>query len=441
MKRKNTLLLMLGVLALALVALVLVSRMEPKAAPAEENASLKLGCENLTAFTVGDMPFVKRSEGWAYEKDDAFPADQDKLTAMAQVLESLTADKVIEAPADDKSYGLDDPLCTVSFDGKTLRIGSDAAMDAGRYFSLGDGKIYIAYTDILTPFQYALLDLVRLDTAPMMENLTQVTLERKGQEPLVLRDRQAENLSYSEDYIWFCGDTPLDTEDTEDLIRRGTDMVWSGCADYNAPDLSAYGLEDPTLRLTVSYAKGTYTLEVGDAVSGKYYARMNDSRVIYWMDAADVNTLLEADPNDLYPKEVLLMAWDTVTSVTARYAGETWTFVSAQRDKESTEAGETVEEGEQETYWLLNGTEVPLGDLLTALTDMTPTASAMELTPERAEDLHLTVSRQGKTDVSLSFYRYTGTESLVTLNGTPTVLVSRQDVVNLMEGITKIVLG
>ena len=441
MKRKNTLLLMLGVLALALVALVLVSRIEPKAAPAEENANLKLGAENLTAFTVGDMPFVKKSDGWAYEKDDAFPADQDKLTAMAQVLEDLTADKVIEEPADDKSYGLDDPLCTVTFDGKTLRIGSDAAMDAGRYFSLGDGKVYIAYTDILSPFQYQLLDLVRLDAAPMMENLTQVTLERKGQQTLILRDRQAEGLSYSQDYIWFYGDTPLDTENTEDLIRKGTDMVWSGCADYNAADPAAYGLEDPTLRLTISYAKGTYTLDVGDAVSGKYYARMNGSRVIYWMDAADVNALLEADPKNLYPNEVLLMDWDTVTSVTARYAQETWTFVSAKRDKVSTEAGETVEEGEQETYWLLNGTEVPLGELLTALTDMTPTASAVDLSPERAEDLQLTVSREGKPDVTLSFYRYTGTESLVTMNGTPTVLVSRQNVVDLMEGITKIVLG
>lgn len=442
MKRKKTLFWMLGILVLAVVALVVVSNQSPKAADTEETVSVKLGSENLTAFTVGDLSFEKTESGWQYAQDPAFPLDQDKAQAMADVLENLTADKVIGAPDQDKSYGLDAPLCTVTFEGKTLRIGSDAAMDAGRYFSLGDGKVYIAYTDILSPFRYELLDLARLDQAPMMENLTQVTLERQGQAPLVLKDRQSEGLSYSEDYIWFYEDTPLDTENTEALIRKGTDTVWSGCADYNAADLSAYGFDTPTLRLTVQYGEGkTYTLEVGSAVSGSYYAHMNDSGVVYWMDAADVNALLEADPKELYPNEVLLMDWDTVSAVTVNLADEHWTFTSAQRDKESTEAGETVEEGEQETYWLLNGTEVPLGDRLTALTDMAPTASAIDLEPERMAELTVTVSRTGKPDVTVTFYRYTGSEELVTLNGVSTVLVSRQDTVDLMEGITKIVLG
>lgn len=442
MRRKKTLFWMLGALALAVIALVVVSNRSPKTTDTEKTISVKLGSENLTAFTVGNLSFEKTEDGWAYAQDPIFPLDQDKAQAMVDVLESLTADKVIETPAEDKSYGLDAPLCTVTFEGKTLRIGSDAAMDAGRYFSLGDGKVYIAYTDILSPFQYEMLDLARLDQAPMMENLTQVTLERQGQAPLILKDRQSEGLSYSEDYIWFYEDTPLDTERTEDLIRKGTDMVWSGCADYNASDLSAYGFDGPTLRLTVRYGEGeTYTLEVGSAVSGSYYAHMNDSKVVYRMDAADVNTLLEADPRELYPNEVLLMNWDTVSTVKADLAGESWTFASARRDKESTEAGETVEEGEQETYWLLNGTEVPLGDQLTALTDMTPTASAAGLEPERMAELTVTVSRTGKPDVTVTFYRYTGTEELVTLNGASTVLVSRQEVVDLMEGITKIVLG
>ena len=218
-------------------------------------------------------------------------------------------------------------------------------------------------------------------------------------------------------------------------------MTWEGCADYNATDPSAYGFDDPTLRLTVRYGTGTYTLEVGDALSGQYYARMNDSRIIYWMDATDVNALLQADPADLYPNEVLLMDWDTVSSVTVQLAGETWRFTSATRDKVSTEAGETVEAGEQETYWLLNGNEVSLGDVLTTVTAMTPTGSALGKTPTRAKDLELTVSREGKDDVILCFYRDTASQSLVTLNGESTVCVNRTDVVTLCEAITAIVLA
>lgn len=444
MKRKKTLLWMGALLAVLLIAFAAVSQIQPKTTAAEEDTAQSLGEEELTSFTVTyeqPMTFVKTEAGWAYETDEAFPLDQDKAQAMAEVLETLSADKTIDAPGADKTYGLDNPKCTVSFGGKTMKIGSDAAMDGGRYFSLGDGKVYITNTDILTPFQYSMLDLVELQEAPMMENLSQVTLERKNGSTLVLKDRQGEQLSYSEDYIWFYGDTPLDTENTEDLIRHGTDMTWEGCADYNAADPSAYGFGDPTLRLTIRYGTGTYTLEVGDALSGQYYARMNGSNIIYWMDATDVNSLLEADPANLFPNEVLLMDWDTVSAVTARLSGETWHFTSATRDKVSTEAGETVEEGEQETYWLLNGAEVPLGDALTSVTDMKPTGSALGQTPARAQDLELTVSRPGQADVILCFYRDTAKQSLVTLNGEATVLVNRTDVVTLCEAITAIVLA
>lgn len=443
MKRKKTLLWMGGALVVLLIAFVLVSQIQPKTTTAEEDTTQSLGDENLTSFTVTyeqPMTFVKTNDGWAYEADDAFPLDQDKAQAMAEVLENLSADKTIDAPSIDKTYGLDAPKCTVTFGDRTMKIGSDAAMDGGRYFSLGDGKVYITSSDILTPFQYSMLDLVELREAPMMENLSQVTLERKGRDTLILNDRQGEGLSYSEDYIWFYGNTPLDTENTEDLIRHGTDMTWEGCADYNAADFSAYGFDDPTLRLTIRYGTGTYTLEVGDAVSGQYYARMNDSKVIYWMDATDVNALLEADPANLYPDEVLLMDWDTVSAVTVRLVGETWRFTSATRDKVSTEAGETVEEGEQETYWLLDGQEVALGDVLTSVTDMAPTGSAAEETPTRAQELELTINREGKEDVTLCFYRDTAKTSLVTLNGEPTVYVNRTDVVTLCEAITAIVL-
>ena len=443
MKRKKTLLWMGGALVVLLIAFVLVSQIQPKTTTAEEDTTQSLGDEDLTSFTVTyeqPMTFVKTDDGWAYEADDAFPLDQDKAQAMAEVLENLSADKTIDAPSTDKTYGLDNPKCTVAFGDSTMKIGSDAAMDGGRYFSLGDGKVYITSSDILTPFQYSMLDLVELQQAPMMENLVQVTLERKDGGTLVLKDRQGENLTYSEDYIWFYGNTPLDTENTENLIRHGTDMTWEGCADYNAADLSAYGFDAPTLRLTIRYGAGTYTLEVGDAVSGQYYARMNGSKVIYWMDATDVNAFLEADPANLYPDEVLLMEWDTVSAVTARLAGETWRFTSATRDKVSTEAGETVEEGEQETYWLLDGQEVALGDVLTSVTDMAPTGSAAGDTPTRAQELELTVSREGKEDVILCFYRDTAKTSLVTLNGEPTVYVNRTDVVTLCEAITAIVL-
>ena len=449
MKKRRTLLCMLAALAVLAALVPLASRI-PEERNTEEptGASLGLDTENLDRLTVeGEetLTFVKQGDSWIYEADPTFPLDETKITAMLDTLASLSAAKTIDEGASAQSYGLASPLCRVEAGSMELRIGSDAAMDGGRYFSTGDGKVYITADDILTPFRYSLLELVKQETAPAMETLETVTLERQGKAPLIIQNRQGEALCYSPDYVWFVGTTPLDTENTETLIRHGTDMTWEGCAAYRAEDLSPFGLEDPTLRLTIRYSlpeEGTYTLEVGTAVSGQYYARMNDSRVIYWMDAADVNALLEAEPESLYPNEVLLMDWSTATALTAELAGERYVFTPAVREKQQQEAAEETQEGEQETYWLLNGEERELGPVLESITSMVPRGSAAGMEPSHAQELKITISRDNHRfpEVELCFYRNTAEDCLVTLNGAPTVLVNRADVSALYEAITKLVL-
>ena len=449
MKKRRTLLCMLAALAVLAALVPLASRI-PEERNTEEptGASLGLDTENLDRLTVeGEetLTFVKQGDSWIYEADPTFPLDEKKITAMLDTLASLSAAKTIDEGASAQSYGLASPLCRVEAGSMELRIGSDAAMDGGRYFSTGDGKVYITADDILTPFRYSLLELVKQETAPAMETLETVTLERQGKAPLIIQNRQGEALCYSPDYVWFVGTTPLDTENTETLIRHGTDMTWEGCAAYRAEDLSPFGLEDPTLRLTIRYSlpeEGTYTLEVGTAVSGQYYARMNDSRVIYWMDAADVNALLEAEPESLYPNEVLLMDWSTATALTAELAGERYVFTPAVREKQQQEAAEETQEGEQETYWLLNGEERELGPVLESITSMVPRGSAAGMEPSHAQELKITISRDNHRfpEVELCFYRNTAEDCLVTLNGAPTVLVNRADVSALYEAITKLVL-
>lgn len=449
MKKRRTLLCMLAALAVLAALVPLASRI-PEERNTEEptGASLGLDTENLDRLTVeGEetLTFVKQGDSWIYEADPTFPLDEKKITAMLDTLASLSATKTIDEGASAQSYGLASPLCRVEAGSMELRIGSDAAMDGGRYFSTGDGKVYITADDILTPFRYSLLELVKQETAPAMETLETVTLERQGKAPLIIQNRRGEALCYSPDYVWFVGTTPLDTEKTETLIRHGTDMTWEGCAAYRAEDLSPFGLEDPTLRLTIRYSlpeEGTYTLEVGTAVSGQYYARMNDSRVIYWMDAEDVNALLEAEPESLYPNEVLLMDWSTATALTAELAGERYVFTPAVREKQQQEAAEETQEGEQETYWLLNGEERELGPVLESITSMVPRGSAAGMEPCHARELKITIFQDNHRfpEVELCFYRNTAEDCLVTLNGAPTVLVNRADVSALYEAITKLVL-
>ena len=48
-------------------------------------------------------------------------------------------------------------------------------------------------------------------------------------------------------------------------------------------------------------------------------------------DLEDVNALLEAEPESLYPNEVLLMDWSTATALTAELAEERYVFTPAVR--------------------------------------------------------------------------------------------------------------
>lgn len=448
MKKKQTILVMALALVLILGAGLLLSRRGSQA-PATQDSAKDLSVSVGDSLTVNGMAFAKEGDTWLYSADPDFPLSQDKLNTMVETLEALSADRTLENPGSLSQYGLDKPLATITAGGITLSVGSDNAMNGGRYFSLGDGRVYITRQDLLTPFDYDLLELAKLETAPRMETLSTVTLTRADGTGWTIRNRQGEHLAYSDSIRYFLdtadGPLALDTELTESLIRKATDLEFTGCAAFKPENLSALGLDNPLFTVTVAYSApetGVYTLEIGSAVSGKYYARIQGSNAVYWMDAVPVNALRDSAPETLLPDEVLLLDMDTVTSVTIRLAQETWHFTPQLADKQSTEAAEDTQ-GQTEIRWLLNGEETNLSQVLETLTTMASLGSARELTPVHAQELEFTFETQDAfyPTVTLAFYRYSAKASIVTLNGEPTVLVSRGDAAALYEAVTAIVLG
>lgn len=448
MKKKQTILVMALALVLILGAGLLLSRRGSQA-PAAQDSTKDLSVSVGDSLTVNGMAFAKEGDTWLYSADPDFPLSQDKLNTMVETLETLSADRTLENPGGLSQYGLDKPFATITAGGITLSVGSDNAMNGGRYFSLGEGSVYITRQDILEPFNYDLLGLAKMETAPRMETLSAVTLTRSDGSGWTIRNRQGEHLTYSDSIRYFLdtanGPLALDTELTESLIRKATDLEFTGCAAFKPENLAELGLDSPLLTVTVAYSApeaGVYTLEIGSAVSGKYYARILGSNAVYWMDAVPVNALRDSAPETLLPDEVLLLDMDTVTGITVRLAQETWHFTPQLADKQSTEAAEDTQ-GQTEIHWLLNGEETNLSQVLETLTTMASLGSARELTPELAQELEFTFETQDAfyPTVTLAFHRYSAKASIVTLNGEPTVLVSRSDAAALYEAVTAIVLG
>lgn len=446
MKKKTTIVCMVLVLAVLLAAGLVLSNSTKGTTETEK--ALALGISVGDTLQVGDMTFLLRDGSWVYEGDPDFPLSQQKLADMKTALEGLEAARVLTAPGALAQYGLEPAQAVVTTGGKTLSIGTNTAMSGGRYFSMGDGKVYITQEDILTPFQYDLLGLAQMETAPRMERLESVTLTRADGTGWTIRNRQGEHLAYSDSILWFL-DTPsgpraLDTEQTESLFRKATDLEFTGCAAFKPTDLAALGLDKPTLTVTVQYSspqEGVYTLEIGNAVSGKYYARIRGSNTVYWMDAVPVNALRDAVPADLTPDEVLSLDLDTVTELTVSIAGETWQFTPTVAEKQSTEAAVDTT-GQTELRWLLDGRETTLGQVLDTVTGMTSTGSAEGLTPTLACELSFTFRTTDPyyPTVTLGFHRYTAKESIVTLNDVPTVTISRENAAALYEAVTAVVL-
>lgn len=334
MKRGKKLIILLAVLAVLLAATCAVLKLAPDETDAEtEDTGVSVftmdpnAATELTWTYEGEtLTFVKGDGGWAYAGDSTFPLKESYLTSMLTALSDVVAGKTIESPEDLAQYGLEEPACTVTVTTDTtaeLLIGDETGIGGERYLSTGDGNVYLVDAAILDNFSYRLLDLVEKETIPSMTDITSFA---------VTSNTRSFMLSYQENgeedgYVWFWnGDSelPLDTELAEALIETVTSMSWGACVDYSAADrLSDYGLDMPTVTVTVNYVETTqvetnetdedgnpvyetretsasFVLEIGEDADS-CYARIAGSDIVYEIDASVADAMLTAAYDDLSP--------------------------------------------------------------------------------------------------------------------------------------------
>ena len=174
----------------------------------------------------------------------------------------------------------------------------------------------------------------------------------------------------AEDAWQYNGDAsfPADQEAVEDLAEQVGSLAAIRVID-DPEDLSAYGLDEPTLQASVTAGDGTaVTLLLGDVSDSYCYAKRTDSDTVY-----TVSTDL---PENLESLELLDLAaipgfpdlgTDTISSLTWESGGTTLTLTKTETETAGTESGdnsadarsssESVEE--TEPAWDVNGTAIP----------------------------------------------------------------------------------
>lgn len=410
----------------------------------------------------------KEDGEWNYTEDSTFPLNDSYVESMLTALSDVGATKTIESVSDLSQYGLDEPVCsiTVSTDTEaTLTIGSETEMGGERYLSMDDGNVYLVDSSLLDYFAYDLYDIVQKEDPPDMSDVLSFTIETDSGS-MQLQHIEDSSLAYSDHYTWFClqdgSYLTLDTELTADLVESVTYLAWGNCVDYkaSADTLAAYGLDSPSATVTVEYTKSVqvdtgetdddgetiyeteeytrqFTLELGDYTDTACYARIAGSQMVYLIDASICDSMLYADYESLRPDDILVMDWDTVTSIDIFLNDEVYT-IEIETEEVTDEDGSVSEE----TTYSLDGESVSFQSILNSIDALSSDGSVDAQIDSRYEEIRFLFHRNTDTysEVELAFYQYDSTSCLAELDGDAYLLVSREDILSLVESINAIVL-
>ena len=449
MSRSKKLLLLLGVLAVVCVATFCVSRYQEhkEQIKTSDQIILEIPEDSVTAlsWTYEDQSLAfHKDDVWYYDEDETFPVDEDAISTLLEVFQSFGVSFIIEEVEDYGQYGLDDPVCTIRLK---------------RYVSIGDGNVYLVQEDPLDAFGVALSDLIANDSLPYVETADQISIQ--GEDSIQIT-WQEEGASYREEDHYFVtvdGEAqPLDTGLVEDFLYTLSSQDLTEYMTYNAgeDDLATYGLDDPertiqldyttededgnetahTVSLAVSRApaerwddtQADAETETGEEEEVTAYARVDDSPIIYKITTQEYQALMDASYDTLRHKEILPADLENVSQVDVTLDGTSYTL---------TASGE-----EEERIWSYGEQELETSDLPDALQVLTADSFTGEETTGQEEisfTLHL--SLEGEPTVSIQFCRYDGAYCLAVVDGQPTALVTRSQVVDLQEAVYAVVLG
>lgn len=374
--------------------------------------------------------FTKVDGKWVYDADAAFPVNADCLEDMLRILSSVGATKTIENVEKLDQYGLLYPYCAikVTVDGTEhqLAIGDQNAISGGRYFSTGDGNVYMVANEIASYFAFGPEGAMALEEIPDLTGITGLKFQSDAQSYEISYVAGSDKV-YSTHYKWFMGDKVLDTELTQTLLSVIKDLEWKECVNYNADDLADYGLDTAKAVVTATYLDKTFTLELGNKCDKGVYARIAGSKMVYIVKNEFLDKLQYTTYSELMPDEVLAMDWDTVTAMDIILGGNTYTLKQ-----------ELVQEN---TYvWKWNDAEVEGAKIIDALDNIDSNGYATGLSPELAEEIRFVFHRNDSyhKQVELTLYRYDSNSCLVTLDGESTVLAKRTEVTALIDIINKL---
>jgi hypothetical protein len=253
----------------------------------------------------GESSLLRKSEaGWQMIEPTAIEADPPEAIGVATALTNVDIVRVVDENATNlEQFGLANPLITVAFKAEggaagTLKLGNKNATQGEIYALKNDEKrVFLVSSFQETSFNRKPFDLRdkkilkfdrdKADSLILAKGATAIEMARAGSEWKVVRPVPSRS----------------DYSAIEGFLTRLSSSNMSKLLEENPTDLAKYGLDKPSMTVTIGAGSAKTVLEVGLTESGDTYAKDASRPMVFTVD-----TTLQSDLNkdfDEYRKKEL----------------------------------------------------------------------------------------------------------------------------------------
>ena len=332
-KRTFRILLAVAVVLAVALAAVLIYKNQSARAQAEADAQTQTDAVitqqqeyNTLSYNNGSatLSFTLDENGsWVWADDPTFPLNQTTVTAIVNLITSLTPQQTITDGDTLEAYGLDNPTATLTASGEdgaslSLSLGKTTT-DGQSYYMMMNGDESTVYIIAGTLYNYLITPIYDMCILPEIpdlseENLSSITVMGAVSTTLTA-SQEAEEAAESQE----AGNDDTDAAGTEETVtvtwtdNQGADVTENEqvdallselaafsldkCADWRPSDeaSSICGFDAPAAVAEIAMGETTLTITVGSATldGTGYYVRVNDDTTIYQAATDNVDTLLE----------------------------------------------------------------------------------------------------------------------------------------------------
>lgn len=471
MKRFKKIYLLLGILAVVCAATIGVTQMEEHKEKIKNTDAVILSVpadsvQSLSWEYDSETFAFHRDEKWLYDADEAFPVEEEEINGMLEQFQEFGASFIIEEAKNLGQYGLDEPVCTIQLvteeQSYEVQLGGYSSMDSQRYVSIGDGNVYLVRNDPLDYFDVDISDLIDHDELPSFEQTTGIGFA--GTENYDITYEEDSSNTYCADDIYFISKDektlPLDTSRVEAYLQNISYLNLTDYVTYNVTDeeLTAYGLDEPELTVTVAYLSegesgeeisNTFVINIsrsledraadretdeeeGDSEEDEVtaYVRIGASQIVYQISKDSYDSLMAVSYDSLRHQEVFSADTMDIRQIDITLEGIEYTITSK------------ADDGDGGRIYDYQGKDVDMANFKASLKNLNAVSFTKDQ-PAQKEEIRLVVylDNENFPKVEIALYRYDGDECVAVVDGEVVSFVRRSAVVDLIEAVYGIVLN